>query len=46
MMANFSAMERTEKETRELLDGAGLRIQHIWRPDDMESECIIEAVAK
>lgn len=46
MMATFSAMERTEEQTRELLDGAGLRIVHIWRPDDLESECIIEAVAK
>ena len=46
MMATFSAMERTEQQTRELLEGAGLRILHIWRPDDIESECIIEAVAK
>lgn len=45
MMATFSAMERTEEQTRELLEGAGLRIAHIWRPDDVESECIIEAVA-
>ena len=46
MMASFNAMERTEEQTRELLDEAGLRIVHIWRPDDLESECIIEAVAK
>ena len=46
MMATVSAMERTEEQTRDLLEGAGLRIVHIWRPDDMESECIIEAVAK
>lgn len=46
MMATFSAMERTEQQTRELLEGAGLGIVQIWRPDDMESECIIEAVAK
>ena len=46
MMATFSAMERTEQQTRDLLEGAGLRIVRIWRPDDMESECIIEAVTK
>lgn len=46
MMATSSTMERTEQQTRELLDGAGLRIVKIWRPDDVESECIIEAVAK
>ena len=46
MMATFGAMERTEEQTRELLEGAGLRIARIWRPDDVESECVIEAVAK
>ena len=46
MMATVSAMERTEDQTRDLLEGAGLRIVHIWRPGDLESECIIEAVAK
>ena len=46
MMATFSAMERTEEQTREMLEGAGLRIVRIWRPGDVESECIIEAVAK
>ena len=46
MMATVSAMERTEEQTRDLLEGAGLRIVHNWRPDDMESECIIEAIAK
>ena len=46
MMATVGAMERTEGQTREVLEGAGLRILHIWRPDDVESECIIEAVAK
>ena len=46
MMATFSAMERTEEQTQKLLDKAGLRIAHIWRPDDKESECIIEAVAQ
>lgn len=46
MMATFSAMERTEEQTREMLERAGLRIVRIWRPDDAESECIIEAVAK
>ena len=46
MMATFSAMERTEEQTQKLLEKAGLRIAHIWRPDDRESECIIEAVAQ
>ena len=46
MMATFSTMERTEEQKQELLEGAGLRILHIWRPNDMKSECIIEAVAK
>ena len=46
MMATSSAMERTEQQTRDLLEGAGFRIVHIWRPDDVESECIIQAVAK
>ena len=45
MMAMLSAMERTEQQMRELLQGAGLQIRHIWRADDVESECIIEAVA-
>ena len=46
MMATLNAMERTEEQTRDMLEGAGLRIARIWRPDDVESECIIEAVAK
>lgn len=46
MMATSSSMERTEQQTRELLERAGLRIVKIWRPDDVESECIIEAAAK
>ncbi|CAD6578694.1 MAG: hypothetical protein ASARMPRED_008804 [Alectoria sarmentosa] len=36
MMATSSTMERTEQQTRELLNGAGLRIVKIWRPDDVE----------
>lgn len=46
MMATVSAMERTEEQTRDLLEGAGLYIVRIWQPDDVESECIIEAGAK
>ena len=46
MMATVSAMERTEEQTRDLLGGVGLCVVHIWRPDDLESECIIEAVFK
>lgn len=44
MMATFSAMERTEQQIREMLEKAGLKLVHIWRPADAESECIIEAV--
>ena len=44
MMATFSAMERTEPQMVALLEGAGLRIAHIWKAADVESECIIEAV--
>lgn len=46
MMATVSAMERTEEQTRDLLEGAGLYIVRIWQPDDVESEFIIEAGAK
>ena len=45
-MATVSATERTEQQARDLLEGAGFRIVRVWRPDDMESECIIEALAK
>lgn len=46
MMATGSSMERTEKQTRDLLEGAGLCVVRVWRPQDLESECIVEAVAK
>ena len=45
MMASLSAMERTEPQMHALLEGASLKIARIWKPDDAESECIIEAVA-
>lgn len=44
MMANLSAMERTEPQIHALLEGAGLKIAHIWKPADVESEGTIEAV--
>ena len=44
MMAILSAMERTEPQMHALLEGAGLKIAHIWKPADLESECTIEAV--
>ena len=44
MMATLSAMERTEPQMHALLEGAGLKIAHIWKPADVESECTIEAV--
>lgn len=46
MMATFGAMERTEQETRDLLDKAGLKVSKIYYPPDEASECIVEAVAK
>ena len=46
MMATFGAMERTEGQMREVLEGAGLSVRGIWRAGDGESECIVEAVAK
>ena len=45
-MATFNAMERTEEETRHLPDGAGLRVLRAGRPDDGESECVVEAGAR
>lgn len=44
MMATLSAMERTEPQMHALLEGAGLKVAHIWKPADVESECTIEAV--
>ena len=44
-MATMSAIERTEEQMRGLLQGAGRQLRHIWRADNVESECIIEVVA-
>ena len=44
MMASLSAMERTEPQMHALLKEAGLKIAHIWKPADAESQCTIEAV--
>ena len=44
MMAHVNAMERTEPQMHALLEGAGLKIAHIWKPADIESECLIEAL--
>ncbi|MDI1493141.1 MAG: hypothetical protein OHK93_004928 [Ramalina farinacea] len=46
MMATFSAMERTEEQTRNLLDRAGLKVSQIYYPVDEASECIVEVVTK
>lgn len=46
MMATLGAMDRTEQQIRELLEGVGFRILHIWRPKDVESECMIKVIAK
>ncbi|KAI1196988.1 putative O-methyltransferase [Nemania serpens] len=42
MMANFSAHERTEANSAELLSDAGLKIIKIWE-DGRRYECLIEA---
>ncbi|KAL8825081.1 MAG: hypothetical protein Q9191_004631, partial [Dirinaria sp. TL-2023a] len=45
MMATFGATQRTEQQMRVMLERAGLRLAHIWRPAaDLQSECIVEAV--
>jgi O-methyltransferase domain len=48
MMANFSALERTEMQWRALLEKAGFDVVKIWTPDDMGpgSAGLIEAVLK
>lgn len=45
MMASLSSMQRTESQMHALLEGASLKIARIWKPDDVESECLVEAVA-
>ena len=45
MMCNLTGAERTEKQWTELLDSAGLRIEHIWVLEP-GAESIIEAVLK
>lgn len=46
MMSLFSAMERTEKQWRAVLDKAGFEVVKIYKPDDKVSECVIETVQK
>ena len=41
MMSILAAMERTEKQWRELVESAGLKITKIW-PTAEDSEAIIE----
>ena len=43
MMVCFGAMERTEKQWRNLLGSVGLTIEKIWT-DTPETESIIETV--
>lgn len=43
MMSLFAACERTEKGWKELLEGAGFRVESIW-PVDKGSESLIECV--
>lgn len=42
MMSKYSAMERTEKQWRKLLEANGLGLVKIWETE-VDSECIIEA---
>ncbi|MCJ1463901.1 hypothetical protein MMC07_002510 [Pseudocyphellaria aurata] len=54
MMANFAALERTEKQFETLLDEAGFELVRVWRPDNImsshgqlvEQSALIEAVLK
>lgn len=45
MMVHFAAMERSEKQWRELLGQAGLEIINIWT-EEAGSESIIESMIK
>ena len=42
-MMGLSGMERTEKQYRELIEAAGLRIERIYYGGDSLSESVIEA---
>lgn len=44
MMATLSAMERTKPQMPALLEAAVLKITHVLKPADVESECTTEAV--
>jgi hypothetical protein len=53
MMANFSALERTEKQFKELLDSAGLRLVGVYMSenaangkDEQKARRLLEAVKK
>ena len=44
MMCLLAAMERSEKQWRELLGSVGLEITTIWRPREGGPESVIEAI--
>lgn len=46
MMANFAAMERSEKQWYELLDSAGLRMERIYTYTEELRNSVIVAVPK
>jgi hypothetical protein len=53
MMANFSALERTEKQFRELLNSAGLRLVEVYKSENLangkgeqKSRRLLEAIKK
>lgn len=48
MMANFSALDRTETQFAKLLDDAGFELKKVWRPKVMlpGSAVLFEAVVK
>ena len=44
MMAVNGGMERTEKQWRELLEKAGLRVIEVWAPLQEDADGIVEAM--
>lgn len=46
MMAFNSGMERTERQWRELFDGAGFEVLKVWPPLEEDADGIVEAVLK
>ena len=45
MMSTLSALERSERDWRDLLESAGLRVVNIWTRDEL-AESVIVAVPR